>query len=63
MHALERFLFGEGVLWTFGGAVLASIVGVAVYVGTVHLADRTVLRQLAGTLGKMLAARAARRTG
>lgn len=63
VHALERFLFGEGVLWTFGGAVLASIVGVAVYVGTVHLADRTVLRQLAGTLGKMLAARAARRTG
>ena len=63
VHALERFVVGDGVLWVFGGAVLSSVAGVVVYAGFIHLVDRTILRDLAGTLKRMLAARAARRTG
>jgi len=61
VHGLERTLIGDGLVWTFGGATLASIVGVGVYAGVVHLADRRILRDLAGTLRRMIAARAARK--
>jgi O-antigen/teichoic acid export membrane protein len=60
IHGLERYVVGDGLVWTFGGAILAATVGVAVYAGTVHLADRRILRDLAGTLRRMIASRAAR---
>ncbi len=60
IEAVEHLVVGDGVLWTFGGAALTATAGVAVYLVVIHLADRSILRRLAGTVKKMIRARAAR---